>query len=317
MKKLKHLLIGMLLALTLSGCMAGANETKNTSDQDQPVTLDPSIPPSQTPVPSSTATPTPTFTPTVTPVVVLDPEPIQIQFLTEDGVELTGMYFPADENPAPIIVLMNWARGDQTEWGEIALWLQDRGKLERKPEYNHTWKSSSWYPENSIEGPLGVFTFNFRDCTGTCQAYLPADWLLDAQAAIRTAAGLQGADPYKILTTGASIGADGAVDACAWINQTDLGKCLGSFGLSPASLLTVSFEEAAGQLLSQQPTLPVYCLIGLRDDASVETCTDVPGLTLVDYGYIENHGMELIQPNQIPDPLDLLQEFIKTSLIKE
>jgi hypothetical protein len=304
-------LISVLCALMLASCSSGM------ADLNQQPSSTP-LPPTNTPEPMETITPTITPTPTNTPVVILDADPVVVEFTAEDGTTLTGIYYPPDANPAPVIVLMHWAKGDQAEWREVALWLQGRGELERTPDYNHSWKSSTWYPELALDRPLGVFTFNFRQCGEEgCQAYLPGDWLMDARAGIRAALDLHGADTNMVLTAGASIGADGAVDSCAWLNTSDLGSCLGSFAISPASLLTEPFDLAAGELLAHDPPLPVYCLYTLRDDASVETCGGLPGLTAVDYGYVEYHGMEVLQPDRTPNPLDLLQTFINFALSGE
>ncbi len=285
---------------------------------DQPVQSEtppaPSATATDTPEPTATIPPTITRTPTTTPIVILDSSPLEIEFTADDGQVLSGIYFPADSNPAPLMILMHWARGDQEEWTEIALWLQNRSELVRTPDYNISWKSSVWFPENTSGISIGVFTFTLRECTGGCQNYLPTEWLLDIQAAITTAAGLTGVDRSLIMTAGASIGADGAVNGCAWLNQSGLGKCRGAFVLSPGSLLSVPFEKTALELLQNEPPIPVYCLYGLRDDASVETCSAVPDAKLVDYGYIENHGFELLQPSQDPDPLILLLGFINTAL---
>ena len=116
------------------------------------------------------------------------------------------------------------------------------------------------------------------------------------------------------MTAGASIGADGAVNGCVWLNQSGLGECRGAFALSPGSLLLVPFENATLELLQNEPPIPVYCLYGLRDDASVETCSAVPEAKLVDYGYVDYHGFELLQPLRAPDPLILLLEFINTAI---
>ncbi|MCJ7735481.1 MAG: hypothetical protein MUP11_13160 [Anaerolineales bacterium] len=316
MAKIYRLIFTSMLVFLLSSCLSGKKEPQDgaTVGEKTPNVL---TSPTATAEPLPTLPPTPTFTPTVTPVVILDPEPISIIFTASDGQELSGLYFPADENPAPVIVLMHWARGDQTEWENIAYWLQGRGGLIRNPDYNYSWKSSDWFPENTREGPLGVFIFTFRECKGACQKYVPGEWLLDVYAALETTVGLEGIDKNKILTAGASIGADGAVDGCAWLNQSGLGICRGSFALSPASLLTVPFDDAVSQLTNEESPHPVYCLVGLRDDASVETCSNNTDLTFVDYGYIENHGMELIQPNKDPNPLELLLEFIGISLAGE
>jgi hypothetical protein len=74
--------------------------------------------------------------------------------------------------------------------------------------------------------------------------------------------------------------------------------------------LTNDFRASVDALLAQEQPAAVYCLYGLQDDASKETCGDYPGIRSIDYGYIDNHGLELIQFNRKPDPLNLLQEFI-------
>jgi dienelactone hydrolase len=301
----------LIITAFLSSCQ-GTRASSDVLSPDE--TAQPEAPPSNTPKPTATFTPEPTFTPSATPIVILDPEPIMVNFITEDGEELEGIYYPAPENPAPLIILLHWARGDSTEWDQIAPWLQNRDQLVRIPDYNHSWRSSDWFPEFSSEGPLGVFVFTLRDCQDGCQTYDPEGWLLDIEAAMLKASQLQGVDKNRILTAGASIGADGALYGCAWLNQSGTGSCKGSFSLSPASLLTLPYEELAGQLIGLEPPLPVYCLFGLRDDASVETCSEIPGLISVDYGYIENHGLELIQSGRGPDPLVLLNEFINSSL---
>ena len=300
-----------ILFVMLSSCSEAQESPLELISEETPLST---TPPSVTPEPTLTFTPAPTFTPSVTPIVILDPEPIEVHFITEDGVELDGLYYPASDNPAPLIVLIHWARGDMTEWEQIAFWLQDRGLLDRSPDYNHSWKSSEWFPDFNSEGPLGVLVFTMRDCQGSCQSYSPAGWLLDIEAVMLKAAQLQGVDKDRIVTAGASIGADGAMYGCAWMNQVGFGSCKGSFSLSPASLLTLPYDELVKQLIETEPPLPVYCLFGLRDDASVETCSDLAGIIPVDYGYIENHGFELIQPGQNLDPLVLLNEFINISL---
>ena len=183
---------------------------------DQPVFSEtPPVPPATATEilePTATVPPTITSTPTITPIVILAPSPLEIEFTADDGQILSGIYYPAGSNPAPLMILMHWLRGDQDEWIEIALWLQNRSELVRTPNYNKSWKSSVWYPENTSDISMGVFTFTFRECTGGCQNYLPTEWMLDIEAAITTAAGLTGVDPSLIMTAGASIGGDGAIN---------------------------------------------------------------------------------------------------------
>ena len=307
----------LVILVILSAC---SPVKENSGDQ---ITSSPSpIPPSVTQHPANTETPQPsdtpipTIAPSETPVVVLPPEPIEIAFTASDGQELRGLYFPASQDPAPILVLLPWSRGNQSEWEEIAYWLQGRGLFVREPNYARTWKSSNWYPERTLEMPLGIFTFDFRSCEAEdgCQAYLPAEWLLDAQAALLTASQLQGVDPDRILAAGASIGADGAVDACAWMNSSGSGTCLGGFALSPSSSLTIDFRTAVETIAAQETPGIVYCLYGSLDDAARETCGIDAAIRSINLGYIENHGLELITFTRSPDTLDYLQEFILEGL---
>jgi hypothetical protein len=304
------------LGLLVSTC-SGFSDWRLPESIESSARTPQSILDSPTPKPTQTPVPTITSTPTITPIVILDPDPLMIEFTAEDGQPLNGVYFPADENPAPIIVLMHWAMGDQSDWEDIAIWLQNRVDVDQTPDYNYSWRSGNWFPENTREKPLAVFTFNFRGCTTEgCQSFLPLEWLLDAQAAIQTASDLQGVDRKEILIAGASIGADAAVDTCNWFNQQGNGACLGAYVLSPASFLTLAFEEQVEGLINERPgmIMPIYCLYGLRDDAAVETCSELPGLTQYNFGYVEKHGFELIQPFQSPDPLILMLEFVDTAL---
>jgi len=310
----KYFPLFMIIFITACLCACSGNHISPEQSNPDLIAQEPTSFPSDTPVPTHTFTPEPTYTPSVTPIVILDPEPIQVNFTSEDGIELEGRYYPASENPAPIIVLVHWARGDMEEWEQIAFWLQNRGLLVRTPDYNSSWKSSDWFPEFFSEGPLSVFVFTLRECQDGCKSYLPGSWLMDIEAAMLEVVQLQGVDKNNVLTAGASIGADGALYGCAWMNQIGFGSCKGSFSLSPASLLTLPYDELANQMIGSQPPVPVHCLFGLRDDASMETCTNIDGLTAVDYGYIEDHGFELINQGRNPDPLNLLNDFINSSL---
>lgn len=306
--KIKLLLIFLTLAFLVAGCGSGG-EGAVSIPLESPATE--TMLPSDTPVPSLTFTPSPTLTPSATPIVILDPEPIEIGFTTSDGQILSGRYYPASENPAPVIILVHWATGDQSEWTRIAQWLQDRGELVKEPDYNRSWLSSNWFPEKPTDMPLGVITFTLRSCEGECTAYLPTDWLRDMEAVMAAVAQMQGVDRTQVMTAGASIGADIAIYGCNWLNQTGEGSCRGSFSLSPASLTTIPYQAMVDQLVNTDPPGKVYCLFGLRDDASLETCGDLSGITAIDYGYIENHGLELVQPGQGRDPLLSLADFIQ------
>jgi len=272
--------------------------------------------PTTTPSPALTSTPTLTLTPSLTPTVILPPEPRSVEFTAEDGQKLTGTYYPAGDPTAPVLVLMHWAQGDQDSWTAVAGWVQDRG-LQPGGQGNKPWKRADWFPDFPEDLEIAVFTFNFRGCAGGCQGFPAAEWLLDARAAVKTASGLQGADPDRILTAGASIGADGAVDACSWWNQEGPGKCLGAFALSPGSFLTVPYDQAAQSILEGESEGLVYCLFARRDDAAWETCQSYPEAQNIDYGYVDKHGMELIAPELEHEPLIQMIEFLQTALDAE
>ena len=105
-----------------------------------------------TPEPSQTLRPTKTSTPTITPIVILDPDPLPIDFTADDGQQLSGIYYPADQNPAPLIILMHWAKGNQEEWEDIAVWLQNRVEVDQTPDYNYSWRSGNMFPGNTSPG---------------------------------------------------------------------------------------------------------------------------------------------------------------------
>jgi hypothetical protein len=120
----------LIISYFISSCSLINNQVV-----DQPVSSEtPPAPPAtvtEIPEPTATVPPTLTSTPTITPIVILDPSPLEIEFTADDGQILSGIYYPADSNPAPLMILMHWLRGDQEEWTEIALWLQNRSEFVR------------------------------------------------------------------------------------------------------------------------------------------------------------------------------------------
>ena len=313
---LRKICLMVVLLVLGTGCSGpdalSSLPTETAVEAVSPETASPTSSPTLAPAPTDTPTPDVTSTPSITPTVILPAQPREITFEAGDGVELKGLYYPPDAPQAPVLVLMHWARGDQQEWASIAGWVQNRGQVESTG--NRFWESPGWFPDFPSELSLGVFTFTFRDCQGGCQGWSSAGWLLDARAAVEAAANLPGADPRRILTAGASIGADGAVDACDWWNEQGAGRCLGAFAISPGSYLTVPYEQAGSSLLASDPAAQVYCLFDRRDDAAWETCPSLPEATQVDFGYVHKRGMELIDPGLKHNTLILLREFIQRSL---
>ncbi len=314
----------LLLALCLAACTAEPEPipsqvptTAPEAAQQEPTEAAPtSEPPTATPLPPSATAEPATATPeSPAPEPELLPaEPVEVPFQASDGQELIGRYYPAAANSAPVIVLMHWAPGDQQDWVEIAYWLQNRGLGAKSPAGDVPWLDPSWFPAMLEGQSLAIFTFTFRNCEGGCASFERELWLLDARAAMETAAGLDGIDPGRMVAIGASIGADGAPDGCGLHNQ-DGGGCLGAFSLSPGSYLTMLYADAVSALVDQETPRPVWCLYAVGDSASAEACQSAEG---ADYRTVEyeggGHGMELVDPAVEPNALQLMLDFIQLVL---
>jgi hypothetical protein len=305
MKKLGLLTLAAALVLVVSSCTCGTETPPDTPDEPTKPSGATSVPSEPADAPDEpTAEPTevpPTGIPTPEGLPPLPPDPQKVEFQAEDGQVLMGTYYPAATNPAPTVVLMHWAPGDQNEWPAIAAWLQDRG-LEVTPGAE-PWLDSSWFPPMLEGQSFAVFMFTFRGCDGGCSSYEPEGWLLDAKAAMKTASELDGVDPTRMVAIGASIGSDGAVDAC--------GKgCLGALSLSPGSYLGVPYDEAVAAV--DGAGNPVWCLAAEGDAESAPTCRsasgDLYGVTIYPSS---RHGMQLIDPEVEPGALGLILDFLK------
>ncbi len=296
-----------ILLVTLAACNA-AEPVAPTSTATLPA-------PTATPTPlAPTATPTPP-PPASTPAgpPALPPEPQRIEFQAADGQALEGLYYPAAVNPAPIVVLMHWAGGDQRDWDAIAPWLQNRGLPYTTPAGAPPWLDPSWFPAMPEGRSYAVFTFTFRGCAGGCNNFDRSGWLLDAQAAIATARGLEGVDPARVSALGASIGADGAADGCAE-------GCVGTLSLSPGNYLGVPYVDAVATIetgWSAAPPImdsfvyPLQCLAAEEDGESAPTCRSAAGehyQTTIYPGGL--HGMMLIQPDLEPNPLEIVLNWL-------
>lgn len=281
-----------------------------------PTTSPPTAPPSPTPEPPSPTPELPTATPVpeVPAIEPLPPEPQKVEFHASDGQTLQGTYYPAAVNPAPMVVLMHWAPGDQSDWVEIAYWLQNRG-LGGQTEPAEPWLDPSWFPPippGWVEQSFAVFTFTFRDCEGGCQAFNQEGWLLDAQAAMEVAQGLDGVDPQRLVALGASIGADGAPDGCYWLNDEYENSCLGALSLSPGDYLTVPYVDAVSELGGEEPPKPDWCLYAEGDGDSARACQSASGDHYRTIQYAGSlHGMMLIQPEVEPNVPPLVLDFLE------
>jgi hypothetical protein len=248
----------------------------------------------------------------------LPPQPQEIHFQALDGEMLTGFYYPGLKTPSPLIVLMHWALGDENDWIEIAYWLQNRGLGEsRLPDENKAWLDSSWFPPVSEDVSYAVFTFTFRGCNNGCKIFLRDKWLIDVEAAMNAAINLEGIEKDSIVTIGASIGSDGAVDGCYIINEHVPHTCRGALSLSPGSYLTVPYDIAVEHLEEDGYPKAVWCLYSDGDKPSALACKSASGDNYRLFEYKgEQHGMMLIDPNVKPNVLDLFLQFLKIILEK-
>jgi hypothetical protein len=298
-------LVFLAALFLLAGC-----RTAKTAD----TTAD-AVPPTAASTPESLPTPKPS--PQALP-------PREIVFQASDGQELHGRYYPAAVSPAPVVVLMHWVNGDMSDWNEVAPWLQNTGYkntfpncLEGTDAEQGKWWDPSWFPPVPAGASYGVFVFSFRNhepCRGAT-AFTPDEWLLDAQAALRKAAQLEGADPKRIAAIGSSIGADGAVDACYWLNDRTPDSCLGALSLSPGGFLGIPYSEAVAALGEEENPKAVWCL---ADPSEIGACRQVPESSNAEYRIIEikngGHGNFLMVPEAEPSTMQMILDFLKEVL---
>ncbi len=253
--------------------------------------------------------------------------PMRIQFTAEDGQELVGHYFAAASNPAPTVILMHWAGGDQRDWLAIGPWLQNRQEelaesegwemavgLDCAAQRTGPWLDPTWFPPMPDDVSFNVFFFDFR---GFCESQpingSTDDLVLDAKAAFAEVSLMDTTDPNRIVAIGASIGADGAPDGCLLHNQ-ESDTCLGAFSLSPGSYLDMPYTDVVRDLDGSgvPPAVPVWCLAAEGDVDSFGTCESVSGDLYQKFIYSnDDHGMMLIKPETDPNPLVLIQDFLE------
>ncbi len=253
-----------------------------------------------------------------TPACAVGAAPQEVAFSASDGQELSGYFYPACAASAPVVVLMHWAGGDKADWYEIAAWLQNRGlenPFENPGEYE--WWDPTWFPAIDPTVSYNVFIFSFRGCEpfeSGCKTFERDGWLLDAQAAMQKAGELEGVDATRIAAIGSSIGADGAVDGCLWLNQQTPGACKGALSLSPGDYLNVPYAEAVKELGEINPAVLAWCL---ADENEIDICNAAaPGNQNFKSILIPNgqHGNMLMRLGLVPLPMQTILDFLETVL---
>lgn len=259
--------------------------------------------------------------------------PRVVSIALEDGQQLAGVYYPAKVNPAPVVVLMHWAGGTMRDWAAIAPWLQNRAGdspvlaslSDPGPAGSDPWRNPAWFPAMQPETSFAVLVFDY-ECFGLSDcAVRDHVWLEDSLSAVKFASRLEGVDPNAIMTVGASIGADGALDSCYLFNEAVAageaqGNCAGAFSISPGNHLTSGFTymEGVKALTDMQST--VFCLAAQEEGSTRRLCAKPSATTFHPFIYPGRvHGMELIAPTAAANetaevnPLQLLLEFLSVS----
>jgi len=254
-----------------------------------PAPTDTSVPPTDTPKPTETSEPS---------LPPLAAEPQRIEFQAEDGTPLVGYYYPAAVNPAPVVVLMHWAGGDQTDWLYVgmAAWLQNRGvEIPAPPEAKFF---DTPYPFQPLPENLsfGVFTFDFRGYgESSPHTGKQSDLILDAQAAYQTAAKLDGVDSALVAGIGASIGADAAAEGC---NEA----CIAALSLGPGNWLELAYAEAVTAMDALEK--PAWCVATEDAPTDLETCNSAAGELYQSITYPSGgHAMRLFRVEAALDPV--------------
>ncbi len=286
--------ISVMIALALSAC---APSTTNQQIAQTPTGL---ILPSDTPGADIPITQAPQPTVPTQSVEILPPDPIRVEFTTEDDVPLIGYYYSAAQSPAPVIVLMHWAQGDQTDWVNVGMvsWLQNRGVPFADNQDNPNFDTPFTFTPLPAEVSYAVFTFDFRGYGESGFSGEGSKHILDAKAAYKAAALQPGVDPSKIIGIGASIGADAVVDGCE--------SCAGAISLSPGDYLNTPYAEAMSVLT--QRGIPVMCVAAENDLTSFYKCKDLEETGFSKQIYPEGgHAMKLFRESVELDPaIDIL-----------
>ncbi len=309
MKKILPFLV--LLLLALAACQSTPPSSTPASE-----------PPASEPVqPSEEPSVQPSEEPSVQPpdqpgTEVLPPDPVKVEFQASDGQALSGYYYPAAVNPAPVVVLMHWVAGDMSDWYEIAPWLQNRSLANPFPNPGtQPWWDPTWFPPMPSGASYGVFIFSFRGCLPMdqrgCETINEEGWMLDAEAALLTAAALEGVDPTKVVAIGSSIGADGAADGCLLVNLRHPGACQGALSLSPGGYLDMPYLPAVQQLGNYLPPAAAWCL---ADENEYGLCEAVAQLGIPGFQSFRipsgGHGNKLLSPNLDPLPMQIILDFL-------
>ncbi len=304
-----------LLLVLLTVLTACAKKTPAPTTQP---TQAPLIAITEVPAATEAPTPEPTLPPNEDPGA-LPPEPQPITFTTEDGTQISGVYYPGGQNPSPLVVFMHWMNGDQNDWNELTVWLQNRGLENPFPNPGDLpWWDPSWFPAVPVDRSYAVMIFTFRNCLpykDGCQSVNKEGWLKDAQAAMLKAYELEGIDQTRIVAIGSSIGADGAPYGCQKLNETHPGACQGALSLSPGGYLGIPYDQTVKELGLNDPATAAWCLADQSEYFFCETAESANNPAYQDFMIQDgSHGNMLLSPKLDPLPMQKLLDFLAETL---
>jgi len=252
------------------------------------------------------------------------PTPQRHELTASDGIALVGTFYPAANCSSPLVVLYHQFGSNKESWTDLALWLQNRidetasstgGRL-AAPAFQY-----AWFPPLPGDLSFAVFTVDFRDHGESEPVGGGLDtsgFLLDAQAAFDYAKNLPNVDPSRVITLGASIGADASVDVCLTLDGTAIADdqsdegCIGAMPLSPGSFLEVPYAAAAARLGEAPFDVNIHCVAAEQDGNSPDLClSEVPGRHLATvYAGRDEHGIALLAEGFDPDIGAVIHSFL-------
>lgn len=119
---------------------------------------------------------------------------------------------------------------------------------------------------------------------------------------MKTAQGLEGVDPARVVAIGASIGADGAIDACAE-------GCLGALSLLPGDYLDKSYSDEVRRLGLEQKT--AWCVTSARDGVSF-VCENASGDFFQKFIYEQDgHGISFFEKDFNPKVTQIIFDLLQ------
>lgn len=223
------------------------------------------------------------------------PEAQHVEFTSEDGIPLAGVYYPPAVGPAPGVLLMHQMGVDKGIWEPLIPALRGQQGAARP---------GSGY---------AVFAFDFPAHGESGGEFSDRAALTAARTALALMRTFEGINPDRIILIGASIGADAAVDECSE-------GCVGAVSVSPGSYLGIDYQQALADLRTEKDP-PVLCIASREDRPSPATCQSGEVVGLSDYQvhiYEGNvHGNFLFfEEDLIPPPLirDLIVQWLAERL---